>query len=88
MAPVMSVTDRRRTGRSESRPWVGRGPELSEQTVAHIAGALEASHSAGTRRAFASDWAPLPRMVRQEPVPDGRSAGDRVRQLLAAPDRA
>jgi hypothetical protein len=52
----MSVTDSRRTGRSGSGPWVGRGPELSEQTVAHIGGALEASHSEGTRRVYASDW--------------------------------
>lgn len=34
----------------------GAVPQLSEQAVAQIAGALEASQSAGTRRVYASDW--------------------------------
>nr|WP_241032077.1 site-specific integrase [Rhodococcus pseudokoreensis] len=42
-------------GVSPDRGW-GAAPELSDQTVAHITGALEASHSAGTRRVYASDW--------------------------------
>ena len=42
-------------GVSPDRAW-GAAPELSKQTMAHIAEALEASYSAGTRRVYASDW--------------------------------
>ncbi|EKT82168.1 Integrase [Rhodococcus opacus M213] len=35
---------------------MGCVPQLSKQTVAQIAGALEAPQSAGTRRVYASDW--------------------------------
>ncbi|WKN61431.1 site-specific integrase [Rhodococcus opacus] len=51
----MEVTASTPAGSSPDRGW-GAVPELSEQTVAQIAGALEASQSAGTRRVYASDW--------------------------------
>ncbi|WP_420855140.1 tyrosine-type recombinase/integrase [Rhodococcus koreensis] len=52
----MEVTASTPAGLSPADGGWGAVPELSEQVVAQIAGALEASQSAGTRRVYASDW--------------------------------